>query len=72
VKRACMVIVVDRHPDRLRLAGSIGALANDDSKGSAVDQVLQLTNGIGADRGCGCVGYQAHDPEGHEHPNSTL
>jgi glutathione-independent formaldehyde dehydrogenase len=21
---------------------------------------------------CECVGYQAHDPQGHEHPNATL
>jgi glutathione-independent formaldehyde dehydrogenase len=31
-----------------------------------------LTNGIGVDRGCECVGYQAHDPQGHEHPNMTM
>jgi len=67
-----MVMVVDRHPDRLRLAESIGAITIDDSKGSPVDQVLELTNGIGADRGCECVGYQAHDPEGQEHPNMTM
>ena len=72
IKGACMVMVVDRHPDRLRLAGSIGALPIDDSKDSPVDQVMELTNGIGADRGCECVGYQAHDPEGNEHPNMTM
>jgi threonine dehydrogenase-like Zn-dependent dehydrogenase len=72
IKGACMVMVVDRHPDRLRLAESIGAIAIDDSKGSPVEQVLKLTNGIGADRGCECVGYQAHDPQGHEHPNMTM
>src|SRR3981081_352675 len=27
---------------------------------------------MGADRGCECVGYQAHDPQGHEHPELTL
>lgn len=72
IKGASIVMVVDRHPDRLRLAESIGAIAIDDSKGSAVDQVLELTNGVGADRGCECVGYQAHDPEGQEHPNMTM
>jgi threonine dehydrogenase-like Zn-dependent dehydrogenase len=72
IKGACMVMVVDRHPDRLRLAASIGALAIDDSKGDPVDQVLELTNGTGADRGCECVGWQAHDPEGDEHPNMTM
>ena len=28
--------------------------------------------GLGADNGCECVGYQAHDPQGQEHPNMTL
>src|SRR6202035_5368871 len=72
LKSAMMVMVVDRHPDRLRLAESIGAIPIDDSKASPVDQVMELTKGRGADRGCECVGYQAHDPQGHEHPNMTL
>jgi glutathione-independent formaldehyde dehydrogenase len=72
LKSASMVMVVDRHPDRLRLVESIGAIPIDDSKASPVDQVLELTGGAGADRGCECVGYQAHDPQGHEHPNMTL
>jgi len=72
IKGACMVMVVDRHPDRLRLAESVGAVPIDDSKGSPVDQVLQLTNGRGADRGCECVGYQCHDHHGHEHSDMTM
>jgi threonine dehydrogenase-like Zn-dependent dehydrogenase len=72
LKSASKVMVVDRHPDRLALAEEIGAIPIDDSKGSPVDQVDEQTNGLGADRGCECVGYQAHDPEGHEHPNLTL
>ncbi|MDH2426269.1 glutathione-independent formaldehyde dehydrogenase [Sphaerisporangium sp. TRM90804] len=72
VKNASKVMVVDRHPDRLRLAESIGAIAVDDSRGSPVEQVLELTGGEGADRGCECVGYQAHDPQGREHPDDTL
>ncbi len=72
IKGAAMVMVVDRHPDRLLLAESIGAIAIDDSKGSPVDKVLELTNGEGADRGCECVGYQAHDPQAQEHPNMTM
>ena len=31
-----------------------------------------MTNGKGADKGCECVGFQAHDVQGHEHPNMTL
>jgi len=72
LKNASTIMVVDRHPDRLRLAEEIGGLAIDDSKASPVDQVMELTGGEGADRGCECVGYQAHDPQGHEHPNATL
>ncbi|WP_182884228.1 glutathione-independent formaldehyde dehydrogenase [Microbispora sp. H10885] len=71
-KSAGTVMVVDRHPDRLAKAEEIGAIPIDDSKTSPVDQVMELTHGRGADRGCECVGYQAHDPQGHEHPNMTL
>lgn len=72
LKDASKVMVVDRHPDRLRLAESIGAIPIDRSQGSPVEQVLAQTNGRGADKGCECVGYQAHDPQGHEHPNITM
>ena len=65
-------MVVDRHPDRLALAEKIGAIPIDDAEGSPVEQIMELTGGKGADRGCECVGYQAHDPQGHEHPNMTL
>lgn len=71
-KSAGMVMVVDRHPDRLAKAEEIGAIPIDDSTTSPVDQIMELTHGRGADRGCECVGYQAHDPQGHEHPNMTL
>jgi threonine dehydrogenase-like Zn-dependent dehydrogenase len=72
LKSASQVMVVDRLPDRLGLAEEIGATPIDDSKGSPVDQILEKTDGMGADRGCECVGYQAHDPQGHEHPELTL
>jgi glutathione-independent formaldehyde dehydrogenase len=72
LKSAGKVMVVDRHPDRLALAEQIGAMPIDDSKSSPVDRVMEETGGLGADRGCECVGYQAHDPQGHEHPNATL
>ena len=38
VKGAAKVMVVDRHPDRLRLAEQLGAIAIDDSKDSGVYQ----------------------------------
>jgi glutathione-independent formaldehyde dehydrogenase len=72
IKGAGKVMVVDRHPDRLRLAESIGAIAIDDSKVDPVEAVLEQTMGLGADNGCECVGYQAHDPSGEEQPNLTL
>jgi threonine dehydrogenase-like Zn-dependent dehydrogenase len=72
IKGADKVMVVDRHPDRLRLVEQMGAIPIDDAKASPVEQVLDMTNGEGADRGCECVGYQAHDPEGNEHANMTL
>jgi glutathione-independent formaldehyde dehydrogenase len=72
IKGASKVIVVDRHPDRLRLAEEIGAIAINDSEGSHVDEILELTQGEGVDRGCECVGYQCHDPAGHEVPNMTM
>jgi len=72
IKGACNVMVVDRHPDRLQLAESIGAVAIDDSKCNPVDRVMDLTHGRGADVGCECVGYQCHDPAGQEIPNLTM
>jgi glutathione-independent formaldehyde dehydrogenase len=72
IKGASKVMIVDRHPDRLRLAESIGVIPIDRSKGSPVEQVLEHTDNVGADRGCECVGWQAHDPEGNEQPNLTM
>jgi glutathione-independent formaldehyde dehydrogenase len=71
-KGASKVMVVDRHPDRLRLAEEIGAMPIDDSAVNPVQTVMQETNGLGADRGAECVGYQAHDPQGHENNSMTL
>ncbi|WP_405774379.1 glutathione-independent formaldehyde dehydrogenase [Streptomyces sp. NBC_00859] len=71
LRGAAQVLVVDRHPDRLRLAEQAGAIAIDDSNGDHVEQIMELTDG-GADKGCECVGYQAHDPQGSESPESTM
>ncbi|HEX8796761.1 MAG TPA: glutathione-independent formaldehyde dehydrogenase [Polyangiaceae bacterium] len=72
IQGARLVMVVDRHPDRLSLAEKIGAVAIDDSRVDPVQRVKELTKGLGADKGCECVGWQAHDPEGHERPNATM
>jgi glutathione-independent formaldehyde dehydrogenase len=72
LKGANGVFVVDRLKDRLALAEQIGATPIDDSKGSPVAQLKDLTQGMGTDKGCECVGYQAHDTGGEEHSNMTL
>jgi threonine dehydrogenase-like Zn-dependent dehydrogenase len=72
LRGASMVLVVDHQSDRLRLAEKIGAIAVDDRQGNPVEQILDRTRGQGTDRGCECVGWQAHDAEGHEHPASTM
>ena len=35
-------------------------------------QIMDATDGRGVDRGVEAVGYQAHDPSGHEHPELVL
>ena len=72
IKGASKVMVIDMHKDRLALAEKIGAIPIDDSDGSCVEQVLALTGGMGADRGCECVGYQCCDHNHHEVPNLTM
>lgn len=72
IKGANKIMVVDDHPDRLKLAEELGGIPIDFSKAPAVDQVLELTDGLGADRGCECVGYQCCDKHGHEHNNITM
>lgn len=72
LRGASEVMLVDRHADRLKLAERIGVTTINDSLESPVDRVLERTNGAGADKGCECVGYQAHDPAGNEVPESTM
>lgn len=72
IRGAAKIMVVDRHPERLRLAEEIGAIAVDDSAVDPVQFVLDQTGGLGADRGCECVGYQAHDHLGDEDPAMTM
>jgi threonine dehydrogenase-like Zn-dependent dehydrogenase len=70
LKGAGRVWVVDRHPDRLALADKIGAIPIDDSAQDPVQVIKDATLGLGADNGC--VGYQAHDPQGNEDASLTL
>ncbi|MFD4989906.1 glutathione-independent formaldehyde dehydrogenase [Streptomyces sp. NPDC058374] len=71
LRGASQILVVDHHPDRLALAEKAGAIPVDDTEGDHVEQILERTGG-GADKGCECVGYQAHDADGHEKPESTM
>jgi glutathione-independent formaldehyde dehydrogenase len=72
LRGADQIFVVDRQPDRLRLAAKIGATPVDDSAGDAVQQVLDANRGEGADKGVEAVGYQAHDARGEEVPGLTI
>lgn len=72
IKGASLIMIVDRLPDRLALAQECGAIAIDDRQDDPVERVLQLTHGEGADRGCECVGFHAHDVRGHEVPNAVM
>ena len=72
LKGAGQVMVVDVHKDRLALAEKMGAIAINDTDGSGVEHVMELTGGKGADRGCECVGYQCCNMHREEVPNLTM
>jgi glutathione-independent formaldehyde dehydrogenase len=72
IRGAALVMVVDTHKDRLALAEQIGAVAIDDTEGTGIEQVMELTGGVGADKGCECVGYQCCNMHREEVPNLTM
>ncbi|SES68288.1 glutathione-independent formaldehyde dehydrogenase [Pseudomonas graminis] len=72
IKGASQVFVVDNHPDRLALAAKLGATPINTAQTQAVEQIMNLTNGKGTDRGCECVGYQCCDKHGHEANHETM
>lgn len=72
LKGASKVMVVDTHKDRLELARQIGAIAIDDMEKKGVEQILEHTDGQGADCGCECVGYQCCNHKHQEVPNLTM
>src|SRR5581483_8909098 len=71
LRGAARVFSVDKEPDRLKLAASIGADPIDISDGDPVEQIVDANGGM-VDRGVEAVGYQAHDPTGQEHPEMVL
>ena len=72
LKGASRVFVVDKVPDRLRLAGHIGAEPVDYTKGAPAQQITDELRVAGADRGIDAVGYQATAAEGEEQPALVL
>jgi threonine dehydrogenase-like Zn-dependent dehydrogenase len=72
LKGASMVMVVDTHKDRLKLAEKLGAIAINDTEGDGVERIMELTGGKGADCGCECVGYQCCNMHREEVPNLTM
>src|SRR5690606_36815416 len=71
LRGASRVFVVDKVPDRLRVAQEIGATQIDFTKGSAPAQNVDLTDS-GVDRGIDAVGYPATVPESEERPAPVL
>lgn len=72
LRGAARVFVVDRQPDRLRLAEEIGATAIDFGRADAAEQIKEHTEGAGTDKGIDAVGYQATVSEGEEQPAVVL
>jgi glutathione-independent formaldehyde dehydrogenase len=72
LRGASQVFVVDKEPDRLALAAQIGATPVDFSKVDPTATITDATDGFGVDCGVECVGFQAHDHAGEEHPELVL
>ena len=82
IRGASEVFVVDRVPERLDKAAEIGATPINFDDADPADQICELTNGDGADKGVEAVGYQSqkphtpmHNPEAgahRENPAQTL
>jgi glutathione-independent formaldehyde dehydrogenase len=72
LRGASQVFIVDKEPDRLALAEKVGITAINFSDTDPADVIMDATDGAGVDCGVECVGYQAHDPAGKEHPEMVL
>ena len=71
IQGASQVFVVDGLKDRLALAKQIGCTPID-SMGDVSGQIREATNGLGADCGSECIGYQCHNAAGKEVPNLVM
>jgi glutathione-independent formaldehyde dehydrogenase len=72
LRGASQVFVVDKAPDRLKLVERFGATAVNFADVDPTEMITDCTDGFGVDCGVEAVGYQAHDPTGHEHPEMVL
>jgi glutathione-independent formaldehyde dehydrogenase len=72
IKGASKVFVVDKVASRLELAEQIGAIPIDFSAADPVEQIIDRTDGVGADKGVDAVGYQATAQSGEEQPAVVL
>ena len=63
---------MDDIPERLALAEQLGAKAFHTKDDKVGDQIRELTNGLGADCGAECIGYQCHNAAGKEVPNFVM
>ena len=71
IQGASQIFVVDGLKDRLALAKEIGCTPID-AMGDVSAQILEATNGLGADCGSECIGYQCHNAAGKEVPNLVM
>lgn len=72
LRGASRVFVVDRVPERLAVSKKIGCIPIDFTQGDAVDQIINLNDGM-VDRSVDAVGYQAVNSTGSaEKPNIVL
>src|ERR1700742_2739122 len=69
---ASQIFVVDGESDRLALAEKLGATTINTKDGNVGDQIRELTNGLGAECGAECIGYQCHNSAGKEVPNLVM
>lgn len=72
IRGASIVYVVDHVDARLAKVEELGCVPIDQRKGDPAQQIKEMRHGDGVMKGIECVGYQAHDPQGEEHPSMTL
>ena len=72
LRGAARAFVVDMETDRLEVARRFDAIPVNAADGDPAEQILDATDGLGADCGVEAVGYQAHDTGGQERPEIVM